>query len=129
MDRSRFYICRVTIDGMPSTGIPCILEYDKYWNGWECPYFEKDAIEKIRQTLFAIAGVNEDNLYDENGYLRAEVVEYDEGKDMVACYMQGMPMFEHEWVEYWEGFDMDFGCGDIRHVYMIGAGSWIWSKL
>ena len=77
------------------------------WNGWATPYFEKDEAERV------MAGYNQD--LDE-----PDLMYYDEVGDAFVVYTEG-----HDNYDYWQGADIRTQDG-IKHLYGIGAYSWVW---
>lgn len=84
-----------------------------YWNGWECPAFEKEEAERI---LAWAKQLDEDSIDDS-----ANAYSYDVETDTFKyCDAAGDPYEESK------GFDITVN-GSVRHVYSIGAYAWIWN--
>lgn len=78
------------------------------WNGWACPYFEKNVADYIAKKV----SVNEDYcLYYDEEQDKYLLYESEDGKLVETDY------FEKRIINTPEG---------IKEVYPIGAGSWIW---
>ena len=75
------------------------------WNGWACPYFEKD------EALRVMEGYNE---------CAESPIFYNADYD--TFYHFGTDSFDGE---MWRGYDIHTEDG-IKHLYGIGAGSWVW---
>ena len=95
-----------------------------HWNGWECPCFEKIEAEYILKKLYTPGGENVDPKswwkYDEKADIFSALDGYNVTEEMTEAERA-------EWVETWDGFDVDTPSG-IRHVYAIGSHAWVWSK-
>ena len=79
----------------------------KLWNGWATPHFEKEEAIRIAE------GFNECAEYP---------MQYDEIYDQF--YILDMETKE---LEKWEGIDISTAEG-IKHLYGIGAYSWVWDE-
>lgn len=81
---------------------------DMYWNGWECPCFDKEeSVNIINECL---------NIYDKGGY--------DAENDRFWIQFEGD---SEEEISYHEGKDIIVN-GEVKHVYDIGAFAWCWEK-
>lgn len=79
------------------------------WNGWECPYFEKDEAEAINKHV--------------SGY-------YDESTDSYKVNIEGEPTTAEtpeEMVDTFESQIIKTPEGD-KKVWAMGAYSWVWDK-
>lgn len=79
------------------------------WNGWECPYFEKEVVDLLIQ--------NQDVIEGYKPY-------YDEEND---CYVFTDQFDVNHCVDKYYGINIKYN-GKIIHVYDIGYGSWTWEK-
>lgn len=92
-----------TIDGFAEAYIGYMGK--SRWNGWAIPYFEKEEAIRVMKD------------YNKNS---DSPMYYNEGKD--KFYHFGTDSYSGE---TWRGEDMQTEDG-IKHLYGIGAGSWIW---
>ena len=81
---------------------------DYYWNGWECPTFDRENTEKI---LAWVASTGCETLFNED---EDAAVVIDPNNDGEA--------------EVFEGYDISVD-GETIHVYAVGAYSWIWDEV
>lgn len=81
--------------------------YNRYWNGWEMPMFEREIAEKILKDCEDL-----EYKYDNETDTFTFKSEYD----------------DDDCIETEKGHDILADDGNIHHVYDIGAGSWIWSE-
>lgn len=80
------------------------LDPKEEWNGWACPYFEKEEVERMRPWLKKL---NEALTYDEaNDEYTVSTEDYSEDNE---CF---------------KGIDIN-NC----HLYPIGNGSWVWEMV
>jgi len=82
------------------------------WNGWAQPAFEKEGIERIRE----IFNAGESAIY------------LDDKRDVVVVDL-GPEVDEDSRFEEYEGFDIVVEGGEIKHVYGVGAGAWVWDEI
>ena len=84
------------------------------WNGWECPYFEKDVADKILVDMNALSGIDW-GMYDaeSDSYKFA----YD-GEAVAGQTEDNIETFEPQFIETPEG---------KKKVWSIGGWSWVWS--
>lgn len=83
----------------------------RLWNGWATPHFE------INEALQVMADYNKDN---------DNPMQYDDRLDrFVIIDSEGM---QYEPLEQWKGKNIETEDG-IKHLYGIGAYSWIWETV
>ena len=78
----------------------------QYWNGWECPYFEKEESADIINSVLGYRGS----------------AHFDESEDSFHVQLE-----EGDEPEIFKGLDIVV-ISEIKHVYPIGAFSWCWMK-
>ncbi|ANY29249.1 hypothetical protein [Bacillus phage PK16] len=100
-----------TIEGFGGNyeGFTC----EQYWNGWECPYFAKDIVDKQLVPAIIKNGENIDF---------PAKVEYISEKD---SYRVWLDVYDSDYYEDFGGMDIEYN-GETIHVYSIGGGSWVW---
>lgn len=76
------------------------------WNGWECPYFTLDVATTIADRYSEASG---------------HPAGYDDEEDCVYFSDPDWPE-----PESFAGIDVVDGEGQVRHLYPVGAGSWVW---
>lgn len=87
--------------------------YNRYWNGWEMPMFEKEVVMQImKKTSEDFSDIQ---------------LTYDEVQDTFFYHCES----DDEDVEPYgeKGHDILDEDGNIHHVYDIGAGSWVWEEV
>ncbi len=95
----------VNIDGIPTD--PQVVSYQHEWdtwNGFDCPYFEKDAF---------MAWAN----------ITGTVATYDRNTDTIGVYDEA-----NEMTDTWKGADF-LTVDGMKHLYAVGAWGWCWSTI
>lgn len=79
------------------------------WNGWAMPVFDQEGIDRIREVF------------------GSDEMSYDEKRDVLILDL-GEDVDDECRFEEYEGFDI-YVNGEIKHVYAIGSGSWVWDEV